>query len=116
MTDLESVLRQKCPTIMRGGALKGGCSVPTGWEAIVTELSEKLEAHAAASQTEPLVLQIKAKFGGLRYYLSAYDQHTSELIRTAESASERTCEVCGRLGSPENDKAWNLTLCEDHKR
>lgn len=116
MTDLESALRQKCPTIMRGGALKGGCSVPTGWEAIVTELSEKLEAYASASQTDPLVLQIKAKFGGLRYYMDCYDQHMSELIRAAEAASGRTCEVCGQSGSPENDKTWNLTLCEDHKR
>ena len=58
-------------------------------------------------------LQIKEKFGGLRFYTSGGDDYTRGIIAMAESMSYRTCEVCGSPGEPRND-GWVKTLCEEH--
>jgi len=58
-------------------------------------------------------LQIKEKFGGLRFYTKGGDDYTSGIIAMAESMSYRTCEQCGKPGSPRDD-IWIVTLCDEH--
>lgn len=57
--------------------------------------------------------QIKEKFGGLRFYVTGGDDYTSGVISMAESMSYRTCEHCGKPGSPRDD-GWVTTLCDEH--
>jgi hypothetical protein len=76
-----------------------------GWFDIVWRLCEGLETLVAETEKatrRPFeVLQVKEKFGGLRFYVS--HQHRTDpilqRIEAAERESLRTCEVCGQPGS-----------------
>jgi len=61
----------------------------------------------------PVAVQVKEKFGGLRFYVNgATDKHWS-YINFAESMSYRTCEQCGNPGKTYTD-GWHMTLCDIH--
>jgi hypothetical protein len=61
----------------------------------------------------PVAVQVKEKFGGLRFYVqAATDKHYS-YITFAESMSYRTCEECGAPGKTYTD-GWHTTLCDIH--
>jgi hypothetical protein len=61
----------------------------------------------------PVAVQVKEKFGGLRFYVqAATDKHYS-YISFAESMSYRTCEECGSPGKTYTD-GWHTTLCDIH--
>ena len=62
-----------------------------GWFEIIYNLSEKIheiDPHVQATQ-------VKEKFGGLRFYTNYGNEEINKVIREAESASLKTCEVCG---------------------
>ncbi len=66
------------------------------------------------------ILQIKEKFGGLRFYYAVPENWTVEQseafhIRAdeAEGASIVTCEVCGETGKTRGG-SWIRTLCDKH--
>ncbi|MDO5643922.1 MAG: hypothetical protein Q4G26_16230 [Paracoccus sp. (in: a-proteobacteria)] len=44
------------------------------------------------------VLQVKEKFGGLRFYAGGANVAAREMINTAERLSIQTCECCGCPG------------------
>lgn len=56
-------------------------------------------------------VQVKEKYGGLRFYVDGANEYVRGLISMAESMSYRTCEECGNPGKP-NDKGWIITLCD----
>lgn len=56
-------------------------------------------------------VQVKEKYGGLRFYVNGYNDYVRGLISMAESMSYRTCEECGNPGKP-NERGWIITLCE----
>ena len=61
----------------------------------------------------PVAVQVKEKFGGLRFYVqAATDKHYS-YISFAESMSYCTCEECGAPGKTYTD-GWHMTLCDIH--
>ena len=61
----------------------------------------------------PVAVQVKEKFGGLRFYVNgSTDKHWS-YINFAESMSYRTCEDCGAPGKTYTD-GWHTTLCDVH--
>ena len=88
-----------------------------GWEPLIRRLSEKLEP--IARETDLHTVQVKEKFGGLRFYVNGSRKLLSEVsetlyaaIHVAEEEAFRTCEHCGAPGSTENvSKSWLATLC-----
>ena len=88
------------------------------WEGsknIITQ--EKIDETKAKLDEEtlkvPVAVQVKEKFGGLRFYVNgATDKHWS-YINFAESMSYRTCEECGAPGKTYTD-GWHTTLCDVH--
>lgn len=81
-----------------------------GWIDLVSDLVDKL----LDTGIEFSVLQIKEKFGGLRFYISSLkDPHSklSDIISTYEKQSYETCEVCGEPGTPRKGY-WIKTLCD----
>jgi hypothetical protein len=87
-----------------------------GWRELVTKLDGMLSF--VSPDYEPL--QIKEKFGTLRFYakyvpapeapMVAYEIFYS-LIEAAEAKSALVCEVCGRWGKTRTDRPWKKTLC-----
>ena len=57
-------------------------------------------------------VQVKSKFGSLRFYVNGSDKYIDGLISMAESMSCKVCEQCGKPGS-QNSKGWVYTLCKE---
>lgn len=60
-----------------------------------------------------VAVQVKEKFGGLRFYYNGGDEYIRGLENMAESMSYRTCETCGAPGKSTKG-GWIQTLCEEH--
>lgn len=91
-------------------------SVGEGWYPIVLELDKSLRLVAPDYK----VLQVKEKFGGLRYYTTfpagdymELKDRVNPLMRAAESKAGRTCEECGQPGRLRDDRRWLRTLCDE---
>ncbi len=58
-------------------------------------------------------VQVKEKFGTLRFYAYGGDEKTSGMIELAEALSGRMCEECGASGKLTKG-GWIRTLCRRH--
>ena len=87
-----------------------------GWFDIIWRLCENLEPLVAvfeqATGCKFEVLQVKEKFGGLRFYANHVNDAIRERIYTAQGESLRTCEICGQPGRLRESR-WIKTLCEE---
>ena len=84
-----------------------------GWEPLIRELSEKIEAHNKQNPKNPVeAVQVKEKFGGLRFYVHGAPEEIWDLIQEAEEKSFRICEFCGKPGKPRST-GWIKTLCDE---
>jgi len=81
---------------------------------VTQELIDERKAKMEEEELKvPVAVQVKEKFGGLRFYVhAATDKHYS-YISFAESMSYRTCEECGAPGKTYTD-GWHMTLCDIH--
>jgi len=81
-------------------------AVGEGWKGILTDLCDALEGIDGADLR---VIQVKEKFGGLRFYIQwdylgpdndqvDAEAHIDRLIRVAEEKAWETCENGGALG------------------
>ncbi len=61
----------------------------------------------------PVAVQVKEKFGTLRFYVDRGNDRIYNLINFAEAMSSRTCEECGAVGK-ERYGGWIRTLCDAH--
>lgn len=77
-----------------------------GWFELIKELSEKLEPLGVEA------LQVKEKWGTLRFYLTNATDEAWDLVEAAEEASESICEECGAPGKMRDEHLWVLTLCD----
>ncbi len=60
------------------------------------------------------VLQIKEKFGTLRFYLAGlYYELGMAAVAEAEAEAARTCELCGSPGHLRTRNSWLRTVCDD---
>jgi len=59
------------------------------------------------------VMQVKEKFGTLRFYCPGNDK-IYRYVKFAESLSAVTCEVCGKRGKRECVSGWYKTVCKEH--
>ena len=90
-----------------GGILYGTKTVT---QEDIDEAKARMEEEAAKV---PVAVQIKEKFGGLRFYVQAATDKHYQYINFAESMSYRTCEECGNPGKTYTD-GWHMTLCDIH--
>lgn len=88
-----------------------GVECDPGWDQLIFHLCEKLDF----ARFSGVVMQIKEKFGGLRFYVNGATPSDYELIREVENESYKTCEICGAPGEP-TDLGWMKTVCDEHKK
>ena len=85
---------------------------PAGWFDMIAELSSVLEPLITSE--ESYVVQIKEKFGGLRFYMNSYDKELDYIIGQYEKLSFNTCETCGIFTEkPVRTKGYIRTLCKE---
>ena len=93
-----------------------GFECGTGWYDILYKLSKDInEIVTRDNLTDFRVVQVKEKFGTLRYYTNHSTDDIYKLIREAENKSEITCEKCGASATLSVTKGWYEVLCEDCK-
>ena len=85
-----------------------GVECGSGWSWIVVGLLQ------AALDKGAYIIQVKEKYGGLRFYYTGGDDQLSELVEFAEGLSYKTCELCGAPGEHQYDGWWELTRCPEH--
>jgi hypothetical protein len=75
--------------------------------------NEPREVREVVSQV--VAVQIKEKFGTLRFYYDGGNNEIGGMTRMAESMSSVTCEECG---SPAKTRGggWVRTLCDHHEQ
>ena len=88
-----------------------------GWATILLDCHRKL----VSIDPEYKVVQIKEKFGTLRYYFDAskreYSRDMQDIAFSYERESQHVCEVCGEKGELRNRKNTSLfvkTVCDTH--
>ena len=136
-SDLENKLFEKYPEIFQQRhlsevetAMCWGITCGDGWYNIIDSLCAGIMNHVFNANSllkykqskgecldkepikPPQAVQVKEKFGGLRFYLEYSDDYINGLVHMAESMSYKTCEVCGNVGT-QNNKGWVTTLCKD---
>jgi len=89
---------------------RGYFSVSNGWLGIVQSLIEVLIKLGWNKE----IIQVKEKFGGLRFYVNNLPDNAIFFITDSEKKSYNTCEVCGEPGEQHKIKGWINTLCYEH--
>lgn len=82
-------------------------SVGKGWSKLINNLYD-------AKPKRVKVVQVKEKYGTLRFYTSHSVEWFEDLIWYYENyKSAKICEQCGKEGKLRTDRNWILTLCDD---
>ena len=95
----------------------GFCGIETGpgWHKIIYTLSKDIQntIHYWSKEKvgEFYVVQIKEKFGTLRFYTSMSDRFIDLSIKEAEFLSSITCEKCGSEVQTGFTSGWLRCLC-----
>lgn len=92
-----------------------------GWFDLIDKLCFYLDQAAknasygstdeSKKDNQPIAIQVKEKFGGLRFYISGGNERMHGMISMAEGFSFSVCESCGSKGSKKG-KAWLYTMCD----
>ena len=122
-----------------------GCECAGGWYQLINDLCQAItDIYAEAEVSVDIVIvQIKEKFGSLRFYYSFEDSPNqlhaldflgstslriypnndktkkklrhdiAEIVRSCEEKSSTICESCGYEGVIRMDMRWKQTLCDD---
>ena len=116
--DLTKKLINDYPKIFPSG-MEFGCF--DGWYNIIDALCATMQ-HVIDNERHPQIIavQIKEKFGSLRFYFTTVGENKTEwsmtdLTTMAMRLSLNTCERCGAPGAKMIQKGWEKVRCEKHK-
>ena len=102
-----------------------GFECGNGWFDLVYNLcSDIKKSYNGVIPDSFYVVQVKEKFGGLRFYVTATTKEIHDLIHVAENESFYFCEHCGKRNPMyvkgksfhsfyRDSLPWILTLCDD---
>lgn len=96
-----------------------GCDCGDGWFTILNELCGAIARYLRHERElvqaiDFKILQIKEKFGGLRFYYKGGDKYIAGLVDMAEELAAKTCEVTGKPGRLcRKPSGWLVTLCPE---
>jgi hypothetical protein len=83
--------------------------VDSGWFPLIKDLISDLIKMGWNKE----VIQVKEKFGTLRFYINEGTDDIHRRIAKAENESYIICEVTGQPGKLRNDLPWWRTLCDE---
>lgn len=121
------VLIAKYPVVFKNMDMSSYSFIPKGWvervDKLCADLTVLLEEHLKNNTYKPdeypfTVLQIKEKFGGLRFYFTTFcedhefHKQICKLVDRAEDETYSICEVTGKPGKLCKKGSHYKTLCE----
>jgi hypothetical protein len=99
--------RQKDLSIQES-CMPWGIETGSGWFKLIYDLSKKISEIAPECEA----VQVKEKYGTLRFYVNGYNDDVETLIDEYEKLSAKTCEICGDTKTAkQRGKAWISTIC-----
>jgi len=133
--ELDNALCVKYPKIfaqrnmpMNETAMCWGFCCGDGWYDILDSLCNQIQHHIDWKQEQKekynrgegcvqvVAVQVKDKFGGLRFYYDGGDDMINGMVRMAESWASHTCETCGDKGKHRVTGGWHYVACDKHAR
>lgn len=112
---LEDRLMAAFPRLYRLGAY---CECHDGWFTLLWRLSGRLEELISeipeSEQAAYFAMQVKEKWGQLRFYLSTSTKAMFEATEAALEESGHLCEECGSPGTLLHQGGWVMTRCPLH--
>lgn len=88
-----------------------------GWFGLLDALCTRLQFHTDHGDGPQVrVVQVKEKFGTLRFYVDDADRFQRGMIDLAQALSARTCEVCGAPGQVNSRGGAFAARCLVHAR
>lgn len=116
------IIKLLCPKLYRHG-ITFECH--RGWGALIYDISLKLEKlieeienqiflreRKKLENPEIYAIQVKEKYGTLRFYMSYGNDEIINLIKAVEYLSKHTCEICGAHGKLRRE-SWIKTRCDN---
>ena len=92
--------------------MKYGFCCEDGWFNLIYKTCEKIQKIVDKKGIkQPTVVQVKEKYGGLRFYMDETVKETFEAGLKAEEESFHICEKCGENGKFIRGHGWVKTLC-----
>ncbi len=88
-----------------------GFGVGGGWNGLIREAFAVLRESGLPNIR---VVQIKEKFGGLRFYFDGGNEALYKRIGEIEERSYVTCDVCGGPGKT-GGRGYICTRCDEHR-
>jgi hypothetical protein len=82
--------------------------VGPGWSQLLKDLMADLESLG----WDGTIMQVKEKFGGLRFYIGSATDVVWKRIKEAEAKSYDICEACSKDGSIRKEGWWK-TRCDE---
>ena len=94
--------------------------IEKGWFPLIDNLCSHLQFNTdnnnhTGKYPQVEAVQVKEKFGGLRFYVNEATDGQYAVISFVESLSIKTCEVCGAPGK-QRGGGWIKTLCDEHAK
>ena len=124
--ELDEKLCAKYPLIFAGRnksmtetAMCWGFECGDGWYWLINRLCSNLQWNTDHNNTsgkypQVVAVQVKEKFGGLRFYIESASDAQYAVIDFAETLSEYTCEKCGSVKDVgQTTIRWVTTLCKE---
>lgn len=134
--ELDKILVEKYPKIFRDryASMQKTCMCwgfdhGDGWFEIIDAMCSSIQHHIDHirrqhpelsdeefdEQYQVVAVQVKQKFGGLRFYANNCDDYVYGVISMAETISWYICENCGSAGAgtKSNSTGWITMLCDN---
>lgn len=118
--ELDDLLCSRYPDIFRDRhgttqttAMCWGFTCGDGWFDLIDVSCAEIERHAHEAGLDVVAVQVKEKFGSLRFHIHGGDDYIRGLIGMADSLSQSVCEECGQPGITPNN-GWMKGLCSVH--
>lgn len=102
-------LKDKYPDLFKD-VYCGFDSVP-GWNSLIDFMCSAIMKRQKEGDPIPSVVQVKEKFGGLRFYLDRANKTQYDIAQWGEFFSYIICEQCGTTHDVTTSGGWLKTLC-----
>lgn len=121
---LEKKLYEKYPKLfvqkdlsMQETCMCWGICTGNGWYWLLDNLCNCIQNYIDNNNKEQVeVVQVKEKFGSLRFYVNGADDTIYGMIWLAEGMSYNICETCGSTTDIIHTSGWIKTTCRSCTR
>ena len=125
---LDALLCERYPLLFKdrhsdpaASAMCWGFECGDGWFTLIDNLCKSLmwdgfnHENKYVREDPPTVVQVKEKYGTLRFYADGRNEKDAAIIGFAELLSGSICEKCGAMeGTTQTEGGWIRTLCPTH--